>query len=59
LTRKLDDFRDYYNNHRTHASLSGLSPARLGQTARQDVADLNDYDWKLHCRGLFQTPVLA
>ena len=59
LARKLDDFRNYYNNHRTHAVLSGLSPARFGQTARQDVADLNDYGWKLHCRGLFQTPVPA
>lgn len=25
----------------------------------QNPASIKDYDWKLHCRGLFQTPVPA
>ncbi|MFT7654130.1 MAG: putative transposase [Limisphaerales bacterium] len=57
LARKLDDFKDYYNNHRTHAALSGQSPAKMGQLAKQTFADINEYGWQLHCRGLFQTPI--
>ena len=59
LKRKLDDFRDYYNKHRTHAALSGQSPARFDQLAEQNLANINNYGWKTHCRGLFQTPVQA
>ena len=59
LARKLDDFKDYYNNHRTHAALSGRSPARFTESAKQDVADINDHGWKTHCRGLFETPIPA
>ena len=43
LARKLDDFKDYYNNHRTHAALSGQSPARFGRQAKQSYASINDY----------------
>jgi transposase InsO family protein len=59
LARKLDDFKDYYNNHRTHAALSGQSPTKFGRPAKQSCADINDYRWQTHCRGLFQTPIPA
>ena len=54
LTRKLDDFSCYYNNHRTHAALSGRSPARFSESAKQDVADINDYSWKRHFEAYFK-----
>lgn len=56
LARKLDDFKDYYNRHRTHAALSGQSPATFGRRAKQTSTNINDYRWQSHCRGLFQTP---
>ncbi|MCR9260924.1 MAG: integrase core domain-containing protein [Pseudomonadaceae bacterium] len=59
LERKLDEFKDYYNNHRTHAALSGLSPAKFGQQANQAYVNINDYGWQQHCRGLFHTPIPA
>ena len=59
LARKLDDFKAYYNNHRTHEALSGQSPARYGQLVEQKLAVINNYRWKSHCRGLFQTPIPA
>jgi len=59
LARKLDDFREYYNNHRTHAALSGQSPKIFSQLAEQKLANINDYGWKPHCRGLFHTPIPA
>ncbi len=57
LQRKLGEFRDYYNNHRTHTALSGRSPASSHESMQPSFLDINDFDWKSHCRGLFQTPV--
>jgi len=59
LERKLSEFKDYYNNHRTHASLSGHSPAKFGQQANEAFANINDYGWQQHCRGLFHSPIPA
>ena len=57
LERKLGEFKVYYNNHRTHAALSELSPAKFGQQANQVCVNINDYGWQQHCRGLFHTPI--
>ena len=29
------------------------------QLAERNLAGIKDYGWKLHCRGLFETPVPA
>ena len=57
LERKLGEFKDYYNQHRTHAALAGQSPAKFGQQASQALVSINDYGWQQHCRGLFHTPI--
>lgn len=59
LQRKLGEFRDYYNNHRTHTALSGRSPASSPESKHPSFLDINNFAWKSHCRGLFQTPVSA
>jgi putative transposase len=59
LERKLREFIDYYNNHRTHAALSGQSPAKYSQQSPGPLTDINNYTWRQHCRGLFQTPIPA
>jgi putative transposase len=57
LRLKLREFRDYFNGHRTHAALGGLTPEpRTGEDVR---ADLSSYRWRSHCRGLYQTPIAA
>ena len=59
LTRKLAAFRDFYNQHRAHASLDGATPVmRAGQPASTPIS-LEAFGWQSHCRGLFQTPVAA
>jgi putative transposase len=57
LERKLLDFQDYYNSHRTHAGLEG----RLPEPAVHAVPPirLDSYRWRTHCRGLYQTPIAA
>jgi transposase InsO family protein len=57
LDTKLREFQDYYNNHRTHAALSGQSPAEFGQLANKAFVNIKDYCWRQHCRGLFHTPI--
>jgi len=56
LQNKLLDFRNYFNNHRTHNSLKGRTP---DTPASPPVANLRSFRWQPHCRGLYQTPVAA
>ncbi len=59
LQNKLDDFTDYYNNHRVHASLKGDVPTKFGNKRSRPVASLRKFNWKPHCRGLVQLPIPA
>lgn len=59
LARKLDQFRNYYNEHRVHRSLAGITPANRAGASSPPNASLDHYAWQQHCRGLFQTPVAA
>ena len=59
LARKLDEFRDYYNRSRVHRSLEGTTPARHAGESASVLANLDHYDCRDHCRGLFQTPIAA
>jgi putative transposase len=57
LSRKLEEFKTYYNAHRVHRALGGETPAlRAGRTS-PTRASLAHYRWQQHCRGLFQTPI--
>ena len=55
LESKLSEFRDYYNRHRTHASLAGKPP----ENSVNVCVNLKLYRWREHCRGLFHTPIAA
>jgi putative transposase len=59
LERKLDEFRHYYNAYRVHRSLDGITPPKRAGAPSPAPATLDRYAWRLHCRGLFQTPVPA
>jgi transposase InsO family protein len=55
LETKLDEFRRYYNEHRTHAGLNGQLP----NSRQPEPISLVSYCWQKHCRGLYQTPTAA
>jgi transposase InsO family protein len=57
LTRKLEAFRCYYNEHRVHRSLDGTTPAQRAGASSLAPAALDRYGWQQYCRGLFQIPV--
>jgi putative transposase len=59
LDRKLEEFRDFYNGHRVHASLDGDTPSEISGAAVISRADLHQFCWRTHCRGLFQLPIAA
>ena len=59
LEGKLEEFRHYYNTHRVHTSLGSNTPSEIcGETIIRR-ADINQFRWKSHCRGLYQLPVAA
>ena len=58
LERKLVEFQQYYNEHRTHAGRAGRPPAPSPDAAGAR-ASLRAYRWQPHCRGLYHTPRAA
>ena len=59
LGRKLEAFRNYYNENRVHQSLSGSTPGERSGQPPPAHAVLDHYAWRYHCRGLFQMPIAA
>ena len=49
----------FNNEHRVHASLGGGNPIGKATAGSRSVIDLNDYQWRSHCRGLYQLPAAA
>ena len=56
LENKLREYQCYFNDCRTHSGRDGATPL---ESEGNKVADINDYRWKRHCRGLFELPVVA
>src|SRR5215468_3097369 len=52
LGRKLEELRNYYNEHRVHQSLSGRTPGEMSGKPPPVRAVLTHYAWRHHCRGL-------
>ncbi len=59
LACKLNHFKIYFNTQRTHASLSGVTPAETAGEKPSDPVSLGNFIWKKRCGGLFQLPVAA
>jgi hypothetical protein len=59
LERKLEYFKQYYNRYRVHSSLNDDTSAETSGESVSRSADLYLFDWKMHCRGMFQTPMAA
>lgn len=59
LERKLSEFQQYYNEHSVHSSLDGVTPIRKSRNISATIANLQNYQWKSHCRGLFELPTAA
>jgi hypothetical protein len=56
LENKLRDYQVYYNQHRTHSGRDGDTPVISGCNK---LIDINQYQWRKHCRGLFELPLAA
>ncbi len=52
LERKLADFQSYFNDYRVHSSLGRRTPAQLSGDSVSSRADLCNFRWQTHCRGL-------
>lgn len=59
LERKLDAFKEYYNDSRIHQSLQQQTPEEVAGKPPPLPADPNNFVWQSHCQGLFQTPRAA
>ncbi len=59
LERKLNSFKTYYNDSRTHTALEGDTPTEISGCASTKPIDLHSFRWHRHCGGLAQLPVAA
>lgn len=61
LKRKLDHFKEYYNQDRVHSGIDGVKPGRkyADQDSVVQVSFIGDLKWKKACNGLYELPVAA
>jgi len=59
LEWKLEAYKTYYNQHRCHTGLAGVTPAQRSGAPAPPLARFDSYRWRQHCNGLFQTPAAA
>ncbi|MBN4055251.1 transposase [bacterium AH-315-K03] len=61
LKKKLDEFQQYYNETRGHASLGSntQNSAADGSIVCKNGKLPVDYGWKSYCNGLYKFPVVA
>lgn len=59
LQRKLDHFKVYFNLNRAHMGIKGLTPNNISTKIISNVINLKCFQWKSHCKALFQLPNAA
>lgn len=59
LERKLEVFRNYYNDMRTHQGIGGATPNAKSGDIEPNVLSLDSRTWKPVCGGLAELPVAA
>ncbi len=59
LEKTLAEFQVYFNQSRVHSALDGDTPAEVSGGALTTRAELHNFGWQAHCRGLYQLPVAA
>ena len=61
LQNKLEHFQKYFNEERAHSSLEMQTPKQMdsGEIISDKVISIDNYHWKLHCRGLYKLPIAA
>jgi hypothetical protein len=58
LEQKLAQFQSFYNGYRTHAGREALVPEPSTGEGPLPTG-LDSYGWRVHCRGLYATPIAA
>ena len=61
LVRKLNEYVEYYNEHRVHyAFADGSVPEEMDSMKKRiEKGNGDSVKWKSHCRGLFTVPLAA
>lgn len=57
LQAKLEQFQQFFNEHRSHMGLDGDTPNQISDNKKSMRININNFRWKSHCKGLFQLPI--
>ncbi len=58
LQKKLDTYKDYFNQSRSHSAINAMTPENKS-SGNKKVLSLSNYQWKKHLHGLVQLPNAA
>ncbi len=58
MEKKLDQFKEYYNQQRMHYTLESLSPNTKSVSIRKVAKIDGDINFKKSCHGLYSVPVI-
>ncbi len=56
LQKKLDIYKDYFNQSRAHAGINAMTPENKS-SGNKEVLSLSNFKWKKHLRGLVHLPI--
>ncbi|HIG27428.1 MAG TPA: hypothetical protein EYQ50_06390 [Verrucomicrobiales bacterium] len=59
LEKKLDEYQKYFNGHRVHAGIRGITPNKRAGVSVIKIANCENYKWQSQCNGLFEMPIAA
>lgn len=59
LLKKLERFRDYYNDKRCHYGLEYSTPEQKYINQKQKLISISKFKWEKYCNGLFELPIAA
>jgi len=59
LERKLNQFKEYYNDARIHTSLDSVPSTKTENKIKHRQQAMDNYCWEKYCGGLFQLPMSA
>jgi hypothetical protein len=57
LSRKLDQYKAFYDETRGHFSLKDKIPKQAGEKTTRAIIPIDNYTWATKCSGLFNTPI--
>ena len=59
MEKKLEQFKQYYNESRAHSALNARTPTEKAEGLSKKIIPIGSYGWNHHASGQLQLPIAA